>query len=432
MKPWVEQCLALLLSFSLQLLVAELLYCSFLKRRNHFLPRLALACGVFLLTTYNMPFYHVASLPSYRFLLTFVLSIPVLLFCFQASLPAVLFCAAAGYASRTLAMNLVVLGQEHLFPDVPTFYIDGYPYTSLYTLFVVAYGLLYFTVARRLKDHLIDIENRRLIAVTLIIVFLNELMNSGWWNQRWADQAPAVYGITCCTLVLLVQFQFFREKELKNQTVLLEQLLAKEREKYEISRRNIEMVNLKAHDLKHMLTMLKQVPDGVAVHQLCHTLEESVSGYDNLPNTGSIALDTVLQEKSSRFQQEHIEFTCFADGKLLGLLEDADIYTLFGNILSNALEREIQEPQDKRFIALSVSYKANCLYIHEDNYCSAAVRFESGLPQTDGDPDFHGFGTRSIQYIVHKYDGLVRYACEESRFTVDILIPLAAAAPESA
>lgn len=431
MIPWMEQGLALLLSFSLQLLAAELLYTSFLKRRSHFVLRLILAGGLFLLGTYNMPFYQLEGLPSYRFLLTFALSVPVLWFCFGGSFSAILFCAGAGFASRTLVMNLVALLEEHVFKGIPIYMIDGYPYSLLYGLFVPAYVILYLTVARRLKDHPIAIENRRLIAVTLAIVCLNEMMNAGWWSLHWTDLVPTVYGILCCALVLLLQFQFFREKELKNQTVLLEQLLAKEREKYEISRQNIELVNVKAHDLKHTLSVLKKAADKPVIHQLYRTLEESVSRYDDVPNTGHIALDTILQEKQPQFHSAHIEFSCFADGKLLRLLEDADIYTLFGNILSNAQEREEQEPEDKRFISLTVSNKANCLYIHVDNYCSGMVRFENGVPQTSGDPNFHGFGTKSIQYIVNKYGGLVRYSCEEMRFSVDILIPLAPAAAGS-
>lgn len=416
----LSECLKLLSSFSLQLLTAELMYCFFLERRGRFWLRLIPSAVLFLLLTYDMPFYTFEDWSSYRFLLTFLLSVLVMLWSFKESLSAVLFCSVAGYASRSLVMNLILLIRFY----IPTTLDDSMdPLT--YLMFLIIYPLLYVTLARQLKVRNFDIENKQLIIVSLAVVLLSEIMNIWKWVLLLPDNPICpLYGAVSCMFVLLVQFQFFREKKLKKKNAMLEQLFRMEREKYELSRKNIELINMKAHDMKHCLTMLKEAGETESVKKYCQELEKSVSDYDNVPNTGNAALDTVLREKQWQFEAHGIEFTYFANGALLKIMDDLDIYALFGNILSNACAREEQEAPERRFISFSVSEKANQIYIHQDNYCSVPVKFAEDMPQTSGDPSIHGFGSKSIKYIVEKYQGLVRFSYADSRFSVDILIPL--------
>ena len=50
------------------------------------------------------------------------------------------------------------------------------------------------------------------------------------------------------------------------------------------------------------------------------------------------------------------------------------------------------------------------------------MEFADGLPvTTKEDKNFHGFGVRSIRYLVEKYRGDMLMRAEEERFFVDIL-----------
>lgn len=95
-----------------------------------------------------------------------------------------------------------------------------------------------------------------------------------------------------------------------------------------------------------------------------------------------------------------------------------------GNALDNALERVIQEPEDQRIISLLVKRTGDMVLIHLENQCSRIPEFQDDLPVTDKvDKTAHGFGVRSIRYLVEKYQGEVLMRAADDRFCLDILMP---------
>lgn len=115
--------------------------------------------------------------------------------------------------------------------------------------------------------------------------------------------------------------------------------------------------------------------------------------------------------------------SCMVDGKLLEFLSSADVYALFGNLMDNAIESVMKETDtDKRIISILVAARNQGSFIHMENYCKEQVAFADGLPQTTKkDKHYHGFGVKSIRYIVDKYKGELLMHAEQERFVVDIL-----------
>ena len=54
--------------------------------------------------------------------------------------------------------------------------------------------------------------------------------------------------------------------------------------------------------------------------------------------TGNRALDVVLTMERMICEGSDIEFSCLVNGALLNFMEESDIYSLFGNLLDNAIE----------------------------------------------------------------------------------------------
>ena len=55
------------------------------------------------------------------------------------------------------------------------------------------------------------------------------------------------------------------------------------------------------------------------------------------------------------------------------------------------------------------------------------MEFEEGLPRTTKDvSNYHGFGIKSIKYIVEKYAGTVSVSVEQGIFDLKILFPISA------
>ena len=84
-----------------------------------------------------------------------------------------------------------------------------------------------------------------------------------------------------------------------------------------------------------------------------------------------------------------------------------------------------QDRSEKRIISLIGYARQDVMGIHIENYCEDELEFRNGLPvSTKGDDNYHGFGMKSIQYVVEKYGGNLVANLEEKIFSVDIIFPV--------
>lgn len=104
----------------------------------------------------------------------------------------------------------------------------------------------------------------------------------------------------------------------------------------------------------------------------------------------------------------------------------SDLSSLFGNIIDNAIEAVRKEEGDNRLIKISASVKNGFLSLMEENYVSEKVKFSSnGLPISAKENQiYHGFGSKSIKYIAHKYGGTYSFEQKGHCFKVFLLFPL--------
>ena len=134
-------------------------------------------------------------------------------------------------------------------------------------------------------------------------------------------------------------------------------------------------------------------------------------------------MDVILSEKSLYCTQNNIQFTCLADGKAFDFISATDLYSLFGNLLSNAIEAVLKiENEKKRIISLTAGYNNGVLQIHIENYYTGSLNFNDQLPATTkADASLHGFGLKSVQMLVEKYNGVLSVEHTDEVFYVDIL-----------
>ena len=98
---------------------------------------------------------------------------------------------------------------------------------------------------------------------------------------------------------------------------------------------------------------------------------------------------------------------------------------LFGNALDNAIESvEKLSAVEKRLIHVSVVKQKSFLRIRVENCYEGEIRFSSGLPTTRKDARYHGYGMKSIQSIVEKYNGSMTVKAQDGWFELRILLPI--------
>ena len=113
------------------------------------------------------------------------------------------------------------------------------------------------------------------------------------------------------------------------------------------------------------------------------------------------------------------------DVESLAFLRPSDLATMFGNLLSNALEAERKVAErSKAYIGLKVFKKGGMVSVHIENYWPEEVVFKKGLPtSTKGDSVNHGFGVKSVSYVANKYGGTASFVHIDDVFEANVLFP---------
>ncbi|WP_022764490.1 GHKL domain-containing protein [Butyrivibrio sp. XPD2006] len=215
--------------------------------------------------------------------------------------------------------------------------------------------------------------------------------------------------------------ELLAEKELSN----IHSMLKAQYDKYRNYQTTFDMINVKYHDLKHQIAGLRAEMSEEQRQEWIDSLEQELESYSPELQTGNSVLDTLIAGKMMSCRANNIKVTCVADGNILDFMHVADICTIFGNALDNAIESvSLIDDPEKRLIHISVSPKKNFVIIQINNYCENQIKIKNGYPvTTKADKSSHGFGLKSIRYTVDKYHGSVTFDVNKNWFELKILIP---------
>lgn len=220
--------------------------------------------------------------------------------------------------------------------------------------------------------------------------------------------------------ILTICAGIFSQNEQEQQINILHQLWRQDRAQFESVKANMDLINMKCHDIKHILD---KIEDKLTCKEVA-SLREAIQFYDANIKTGNEVLDVVLCEKAMICQKNGISFSCMADGTGLEFLTPVQTYSLFGNIIDNAVEAVKALPPEERVVSLTCHEEEGALVIEESNYFSGGLELDHGLPATSkGDVSRHGFGTKSIQYIAGQYGGTMDIKVVGNMFFLTIRFP---------
>ncbi len=114
------------------------------------------------------------------------------------------------------------------------------------------------------------------------------------------------------------------------------------------------------------------------------------------------------------------------NGHAVTFIDPIDLYTMLGNALENAIESaaEVTNPQ-KRFLSVNIWRKERMGLLKIENYCETVPEIQNGLPlSTKSNPSEHGYGMRSIQSVVKRYDGELKISTIDHVFKLSVIVPI--------
>ena len=312
----------------------------------------------------------------------------------------------------------------------------GYGYDSFAAgvLNVCVSAVVYTAIYLFFRNQLHDIEectynNRTNVILGLAVFILVILVYRFEEQYNFFETNPdvnllfAIYMIAADIFLLALLYGVFQNRKMTGEMEELEEVIRRQEKQYQLMKENIDIVNIKCHDMKQQISMYENRIDSEALSEI----KSIIHVYDTTFKTGSEVLDIFLQEKMLRCENDRIRLDCIVDGKCVDFIRPADLYTLVGNAIDNAMEavKKIENPEE-RLISLQIRKSMNMILLHVDNKYVGNIEMKDGVPRsTKGDDVNHGFGMWSMRLIAEKYKGTLTVAAENGIFNLNVVIPAA-------
>lgn len=308
-------------------------------------------------------------------------------------------------------------------------------------MLVVIYTAIFVLVAFMEKplmnpEYLNKITYKEFIAVIAIVAVAFTFSNLSfiWKNTPFSSgfrsdifNIRTLFDLAGMTILYAYQSRVC-ELMAESEIVTMDSMLKSQYNQYRNYQESIDLINMKYHDLKHQIAGLRAETDIDKRTEWLDAMEDDIRGFESVTNTGNKVLDTIIAGKIMHGQKYDIKFTCVIDGKLLEFMHVTDICTIFGNAIDNAIENVVMiKDIEKRIIHVTVSAKNKFVLIQFQNYCEVKPNEDKRgirlFESSKADKRNHGFGLKSIQYTVDKYDGTMKVGMNKDWFELTILIP---------
>ena len=181
------------------------------------------------------------------------------------------------------------------------------------------------------------------------------------------------------------------------------------------------------HDFRQTLRTLNNMARADRAEDICSFLSDYMN---DLPENETViycknsAVNAILNHYAVQAKQKGIAVRLDIDdvGEQ-GMLSDAELCTMLGNLLENAVDACGAAEENRNFIQLTVSVRENkWLYIVETNSFDGKARMRNGKyvsAKTGG-----GTGLWSIASTARRYGGRAEFSHDRNTFYANIAIPL--------
>lgn len=445
----IDLLLNMFISFTVEILVAGIMLTKkkldFRFKRYISIPvGLLIAFGSTALTICGLKFYVLEKIGWNEWVNIIAYVIPTLgvyfamLFAYDVSPLSLILTVSVAYSFQSMSYQMYCLIFETGLTGVlynawgnDTF-IKVFPIVSKISEILIKIGvyvICYFAFARvyiKYAKHMLKIWRVAILGVAMF--FITNIVNTYIVQHVFWD--PKLRFVIC--LALIVFCIFFDEVVVgsfkiadgnQENTIIKATLNSKIRQK-EMTEANIAFMNMKCHDLRKELRKLRDKKDNLNDEDF-ELLLSSLNFYDSSIDSGNVDIDALIQDKLIYCNSSGIEFTALVDGDAFKDIASSDMYFMLTNIIDNAIEavENVESPENK-VITLTASKKQGVLIIEQSNYFKGRLEFnhDGSIKTTKKNAKYHGYGTKSIAYIVKKYDGEMDIEVKDNIFKLKIAI----------
>ena len=225
-------------------------------------------------------------------------------------------------------------------------------------------------------------------------------------------------------VILFITYRHTVERDSEYLRMKSENLrLQTEKSYYDILEHQNQQLMLYAHDAKNHLAAIQSLSNDPQIDEYVHKLSAQLKSYTNNCHSGNRILDVLIDKYVTESELRGVSFAY--DVRLCNLsgVEDIDVVAILGNLLDNALAAA--EKSREKSMSLETTWRNSYGVIVITNSCDEAPP-SSGerLSSTKEEPKLHGFGLKSVQRTLKKYQGDFSwdYDAENHRFVVTVMV----------
>lgn len=365
-----------------------------------------------------------------RFILIILMTSVFDCICFRIGAVPALFLSIVAYTYRHMiflvSMIFIFILRDSIEGLKMSSYVSNYLIPFFFHLLFLPLLISLMSVIRKYKD-IILVPTWITMLVSVIAVLGDVIFNA--LSMRYFNNTPVLkywmnsFNILICVMTLVIMLGYTKQIKIQSDIAVMTRLEYERNKQFRMAKENIEIINIKCHDLRHQIRALEEISDPKMQEEL-KEIEKRLRIYDTRVKTGNETLDILLSEKSLICHKNDISMDCILDGKQINFLKENEINALFGNIMDNAIESvsKIENPK-KRIITLKMNEAFGGRYIIEENPYEGVVKMVNGHPVTDQRKKYHGFGMKSIENVVNRYNGVIQIKAENGIFRLQIFFP---------
>lgn len=290
---------------------------------------------------------------------------------------------------------------------------------------VVAGSTLWMIMAllhRTIKKRHISVENTKYLTCISVMGVCGMAFISVQILSGFSIEITAVYYafLIVLSVIIFTGYYIVQYKRLAEQVKLLDsrnELLEKSYDRIsDIYSSNARLY----HDMKHHLSALqfmmeegKEEEAKVYLAELCPEEEILKNSY-----TGIDILDVILSEKKYQAENRGIKIVIEAQQLPQNIsIEKKDICAVFANLLDNAIEA------DPTCIQIKIRFIRQMLAVCIKNDYKRDLKEKKGrFISTKKEENLHGWGLKSVEKCVEKYQGTIEYETKNGEFCVNLIM----------
>ena len=332
---------------------------------------------------------------------------------------------AAAYLGYNFALMLTIKNLMEVFFEKrrTSVYITWFSFACYYVI-----SAFLFLMKKYIKNIKKDMLNSQMylilyaIIVVILYVIAFLMLNHPYLPiVLIASVVVAVFGINVLAICIIDRLSIATHKSLQSA------LHAQEKEYYfaqsKLMQESVKKVRAIRHDMNLHLSALRDfTTENTAATEYINNLLGDISESEVYSTTGNIAFDSIINFKLKSAREDNIKLDLSLLVPVQINIEIADIVTILGNLLNNALDA-VAKVEDKRII-LDIELSKGNLYIKIDNTFDGNVKYTDKEKRitTLKDGEEHGHGLNNIRKSVEKYNGHMDITHDGNIFSVGILL----------